>query len=171
MYCDKLIEIALECRKSGDITHLCEVCIGETAGKLEDITNESKRKKVKYLLDAANIYAELPGKNFPVSVDALRPLIREKDPVVIEKVISHIQNALKRETPQGGKYHKKLTAGNVMQIIHQVKAEGPLLKKYHYFLGNKKEKKRGPCCFRARLRGVVVVKKGKPGFTAARSGW
>ncbi len=125
---------------------------------------KKKREKVKYLLDFAELYSLLPkAQNCAVSVDALKPLIREKDPVVKDKVIEKIRNDLIGKQTEGrgssGRGHKKkLTTGNIMQIIHQVKAEGPLLKKYHYFLGNKKEKKRGQCCFRAWLMKVVVEK-------------
>ncbi len=51
---------------------------------------------------------------------AARPLFAIKDNVVREKAITHIENALKRKTPQGGNYHKRLTTNDVQQIIENI---------------------------------------------------
>ncbi len=122
MYCDRLVEIAIECKKSHDLTHLCEVCIGEPAKELQEIRDESKRKKVKALLDMAQFYIDTNvggGKNFPVTSEAIKVLNREKDPEIKEKAISHIENILNRETPNGGKYTDKLTSKDVGQLIEK----------------------------------------------------
>lgn len=59
-----------------------------------------------------------------------RPLLAEKNLEIRAKAISHIENTLKRETPNGGKYTQKITSGNVKKIIqnltHQDKKTAPI---------------------------------------------
>lgn len=58
-----------------------------------------------------------------LSERAARPLFAIRDEETKQKAISHIENALTRTTPQGGQYTKKLTAGDVQQIVKKAENE------------------------------------------------
>jgi hypothetical protein len=91
-----------------------------------------------------------------LSERAARPLFAIRDQDVREKVISHVEIALKRTTPTGGKYTKKLTNGEVYIPLQQVRRSarapraGPAM--YH---GNK--------AYRLRIRPDLAARV-CPGF-------
>ena len=77
-----------------------------------------------------DLAGELESKGIPkettfvgLSEGAARPLFTEKNPVVKAKAISHVEKLLKRETPTGGKYKKKITIGEVKIGIKKIRNE------------------------------------------------
>ena len=55
-----------------------------------------------------------------LSTDAAKALMDIPDPIIQQKAISHIENALTRKTPRGGSYKKRLTKPEVEKVIKTV---------------------------------------------------
>jgi hypothetical protein len=55
-----------------------------------------------------------------LSTDAAEALMKIPDPIVQQKAISHVANALNRKTPTGGSYKKRLTKPEVEKVIEKV---------------------------------------------------
>ena len=57
------------------------------------------------------------------SARAVRPLIREPNPEIRDKAISHIGKTLTRKTPQGGQYTKHVTERDVSDVLEGIRKE------------------------------------------------
>ena len=97
-----------KCEESG--SDWCEKC-PEAVRLIEnyiDLCNELERRGIPKETTIVGL-----------SEGAARPLFSIKDEETREKAISHIENTLKRKTPQGGNYTKKLKTGDVKKIIQK----------------------------------------------------
>jgi hypothetical protein len=92
--------------------HIDEV--QEACGLSRQAVDEVKQA-AKFCVEHAD-FSALPSK--PIIA-----LIRVKDEQVKQNAIRHVENALKRETPMGGKYTKTLTEREVKKIIEKAEIE------------------------------------------------
>jgi hypothetical protein len=95
------------CRK-----HIDEVA--EACDLSKDAVSEVKA--VAAFCDEHAAFADMPTR-------PIRALIRIKDDPVREKAISHVKNALNKETPTGGKCTKTLTEQEIKKIIKNAELE------------------------------------------------
>jgi protein gp37 len=96
-----------DCREQ--IDWILEHCpIGDTA-----------KRELELARDFCKIHPGFSG----MATTAIMPLISEPDEEIREKAISHIENRLNRTTPNGGKYHQKITENQVREVIEKVKEQ------------------------------------------------
>jgi len=93
-----------ECRKH--IQKTGKVC------KLSTKTMDAVQKVLEFVEDHPQIS--------DLSTDAAKALMDIPDPIIQQKAISHIENALTRKTPRGGSYKKRLTKPEVEKVIKTV---------------------------------------------------
>ena len=93
-----------ECRKH--IQKTGKVC------KLSEKTMDEVQKVLEFVEDHSQIS--------DLSTDAAKALMDIPDPVIQQKAISHVANALNRKTPTGGTYKKRLTKPEVEKVIKKV---------------------------------------------------
>jgi hypothetical protein len=93
-----------ECRKH--IQKTGKVC------KLSEKTMDEVQKVLEFVEDHSQIS--------DLSTDAAKALMDIPDPILQQKAISHVENALNRKTPTGGTYKKRLTKPEVEKVIKKV---------------------------------------------------
>jgi len=93
-----------ECRK-----HIQKT--GKVCNLKEETINE-----VQKVLDFCEDHPEISQ----LSTDAAKALMDIPDPMVQQKAISHVGNALNRKTPTGGTYKKRLTKPEVEKAIKKI---------------------------------------------------
>ena len=107
--------------------------VGQDEGREQRWSKETflkpKKKQAPQTRDKVAAYAGISGRTLeeikehgeisPLTEEAAKPLMRERDDEVREEAISHVEKRLKRETPTGGPY-EKLTAKDVNHIIKEI---------------------------------------------------